>query len=387
MGEERRGWFANYTVGLIRLERRPLRVSSSKLTEALSLAGRAALTFWLTFVLAAAALSVFDFARGASSHDWGPSVQFVITMLWSTILGVVAALSHGVAVFILPGTYSAMDSTRRRASSAVTAIGVLLAASLVLPLLGIPGKAVQTPFILSWVTLPLGLSISFIAAVSLLPGTRAAVGVAPTSQVTRFRDALLLVASLTILVAGTWVFVRRQSALCDNSLVSRLPSPDGVHEAVVYSQDCGAPTDVSTHVTVLTAGAQVPSRWGSTAPSVTPPDTGSPVLVIDSNHGAAPARFPGEGPAVDATWVARDSLLVRFDSRARVLRQESTAGGVGIRYASVERGGPRQRKTPSLKDNGDRSKGDEVLCAGVHELSFNDRAPCGRVARGLSAIR
>jgi len=36
---------------------------------------------------------------------------------------------------------------------------------------------------------------------------------------------------------------------------------------------------------------------------------------------------------------------------------------------------------------GDRLKGSGVLCAGAHELSFNDAAPGGRVARSLSAIR
>src|SRR2546422_1714170 len=48
--------------------------------------------------------------------------------------------------------------------------------------------------------------------------------------------------------------------------------------------------------------------------------------------------------------------------------------------------------TPSVLPNmrlklpgGDRSKGTGVLCAGAHELSFNYTAPCGRVARSLSA--
>ena len=36
---------------------------------------------------------------------------------------------------------------------------------------------------------------------------------------------------------------------------------------------------------------------------------------------------------------------------------------------------------------GDRLKGTGVLCAGAHELSFNDTPPGGRVARSLSAIR
>ena len=36
---------------------------------------------------------------------------------------------------------------------------------------------------------------------------------------------------------------------------------------------------------------------------------------------------------------------------------------------------------------GDRSKGSGVLCPGGHELSSNDTARGGRVARSLSAIR
>ena len=36
---------------------------------------------------------------------------------------------------------------------------------------------------------------------------------------------------------------------------------------------------------------------------------------------------------------------------------------------------------------GDRLKGSRVLCADAHGLSFNITAPCGRVARSLSAIR
>ena len=45
---------------------------------------------------------------------------------------------------------------------------------------------------------------------------------------------------------------------------------------------------------------------------------------------------------------------------------------------------PSKRLKPA---GGDRSKGSGVLCAGAHELLFNYTAPCGRVARSLSAIR
>ncbi len=45
---------------------------------------------------------------------------------------------------------------------------------------------------------------------------------------------------------------------------------------------------------------------------VTPPDTLSPILVIEYNRSAAPERFPGEGPVVDATWLASGSVTHRL---------------------------------------------------------------------------
>ena len=48
----------------------------------------------------------------------------------------------------------------------------------------------------------------------------------------------------------------------------------------------------------------------------------------------------------------------------------------------------RARPNKRLKlAGGERFKGTGVLCAGAHELSFNNTAPGGRGARSLSAIR
>jgi len=51
---------------------------------------------------------------------------------------------------------------------------------------------------------------------------------------------------------------------------------------------------------------------------------------------------------------------------------------------TVEEARPNKRlKLPGR----DRSKGSGVLCPVGHELTFNINAPCGRVARSLSAVR
>ena len=67
--------------------------------------------------------------------------------------------------------------------------------------------------------------------------------------------------------------------------------------------------------------------------------------------------------------------------------------GTGLRVFPIEfryeRPGTRGlRPNKRLKlAGGDRSEGSGMLCAGAHELSFNNRCAGGRRARSLSAIR
>ena len=78
-----------------------------------------------------------------------------------------------------------------------------------------------------------------------------------------------------------------------------------------------------------------------------------------------------------ATVVPSDATLYAFSLMPSV--------GSG---AHMENLAPRQLPNKRLKlPGGNRFKGNGVLCASAHELSFNDRCACGRVARSLSAIR
>jgi len=76
--------------------------------------------------------------------------------------------------------------------------------------------------------------------------------------------------------------------------------------------------------------------------------------------------------------MARFGIIMCVNSRRRV--------------GTSKRGGPpvfvlRQPNKRLKLAGGDRLKGIGVLCAGAHELSFNDGCAGGRVARSLSAIR
>jgi len=59
---------------------------------------------------------------------------------------------------------------------------------------------------------------------------------------------------------------------------------------------------------------------------------------------------------------------------------------IEFRYETPGTRGLRPNKRLKLA-GGDRSKGSGMLCAGASELSFCNSAPCGRVARSLSAVR
>ena len=96
---------------------------------------------------------------------------------------------------------------------------------------------------------------------------------------------------------------------CGNDEVVRVPSSDGRLEAVIFRRDCGATTDFSTQISILTKGASLPNA-------------GVNIFVADSNHGTAPVARWG-GPSVDVSWSMNRRLTVIIDPAARILRNES----------------------------------------------------------------
>jgi len=106
---------------------------------------------------------------------------------------------------------------------------------------------------------------------------------------------------------------------CKNEILQDIPSPGGRRHAVVFQRDCGATTDFSTQLSVLTKDR-------------TATDGGN-VFVVDSDHGKAPAG-PGGGPNVTVQWLDKRTLEVRYDSRARILSQELRHDDTDVRYVA-----------------------------------------------------
>ncbi|SRR5712691_510434 len=159
-------------LAVARLERRPLGTSSSDVGPGLILALGAAVMFWFTFMVGAAAVNAYDISVGGSSHDWGPAATFAIAMISSAFLGGVAGLSHGVAVFLLRHSFAVMIVSHRVVCSALLALAVLVT-WFVWSLLSSAEQAFRSsPFLLIFAGLPFVLSILSVTVVSRLPGTR-----------------------------------------------------------------------------------------------------------------------------------------------------------------------------------------------------------------------
>ena len=110
------------------------------------------------------------------------------------------------------------------------------------------------------------------------------------------------------------------SDICDNTVISRTPSPDGKHDAVLFQRDCGATTGFSTQISLTSIGDAVVK--------------GGNIFVADADHGTARAGDWG-GPWAEAEWLSSDRLLIRHAAKSRIFENRQTLKGISIAYHSV----------------------------------------------------
>ncbi|MFN8663502.1 MAG: hypothetical protein U0075_16545 [Thermomicrobiales bacterium] len=123
---------------------------------------------------------------------------------------------------------------------------------------------------------------------------------------------------LLVLITGGLIWFAANSllaGLCGSTEITRLTSPNGHHDAVLFEHNCGATTDFATHVSVLPAGAPLGNDAG--------------------NAFAAEADDPGPrarwgGPSVDVAWAGDDVLAIRYGTEAGVLHHSPVVEGVAI---------------------------------------------------------
>jgi hypothetical protein len=140
----------------------------------------------------------------------------------------------------------------------------------------------------------------------------------------RPRRLFFTAALFTLCIVGSgWYGAKRfeesGNGLCRNDVVESLPSPDGRFKVVIFVRNCGATTDYSTHVLILSSQEQV-----------THADTGN-VFVADSNHGGVGTSFVG-ALDVRARWSNSNSLVISHPQGSRIYLKEGSFKHIGITY-------------------------------------------------------
>jgi hypothetical protein len=116
------------------------------------------------------------------------------------------------------------------------------------------------------------------------------------------------------------VLIGACSDSCANTIVSRLPSPDGQREAVLFQRDCGATSGFSTQISILSRRQQLSGSGNA--------------FSADDDHGASQAGSWG-GSWAALRWLSSDRLLVRYAAKSRLFKQDENVSGVQIAYQSV----------------------------------------------------
>jgi len=110
------------------------------------------------------------------------------------------------------------------------------------------------------------------------------------------------------------------TADCKDTVVERLLSPDGKHEAVLFQRDCGATTGFTTQISVVEPGEKV-SGGGNT-------------FVADDDHGKARVGA-WEGPWAEINWLSANRVQISYARRSRIFEQSESVGPVEIVYLPI----------------------------------------------------
>jgi len=124
-----------------------------------------------------------------------------------------------------------------------------------------------------------------------------------------------------VMLAAAALWLLMPAELCGNSVVSEQVSPDGKRKLVVFSRDCGATTDFSTHASLLDVSDALPNEAGN-------------VFAADRDHGSAPAGAGG-GPRVNARWLGNNRLVLVHHAGVRVFNAMRSLDGIEIEYDSL----------------------------------------------------
>lgn len=104
---------------------------------------------------------------------------------------------------------------------------------------------------------------------------------------------------------------------CQNGVISRVKSPDGAKEAIVFQRSCER-TGFTTQLSVVPAGSpflEQPTTWAATQ---------------GGNAAVSQGTFSELG--ISVRWAASNRLVVYRPAGSRAFKAEQTVDGVALEY-------------------------------------------------------
>jgi hypothetical protein len=134
---------------------------------------------------------------------------------------------------------------------------------------------------------------------------------------------LLGIVIVVVLLGGYlfYEFYKFSEGMCENQILSEIPSPDRIFKAVIFERGCGATTDFSTQISLLPLSKSLP-------------DDGGNIFAADTNHGKTPRASWG-GPEVKVHWESPHKLVVERHIMARIFKAEKQIDGVVVEYKDL----------------------------------------------------
>lgn len=135
----------------------------------------------------------------------------------------------------------------------------------------------------------------------------------------RFAAMLGLLALLSL---AFWLVINNLSPPCTNLEIETAISPDGRLKAVAFARDCGASTDYSTQISLLSSDDKLENEAGN-------------LFIADRDHGRVEAG-PGGGPTANIRWLSDREVQISYPRFARTFKTTAELRNIRVSYLPLD---------------------------------------------------
>ena len=130
----------------------------------------------------------------------------------------------------------------------------------------------------------------------------------------------IIIVILAFLI-GIIYLVFQPSEMCGNHLIESKFSPNKQFKVIIFSRDCGATTGYSTQISIVNYDEKLEKN-----------ENGN-IFIADYNHGEA--KMNGEIINVNTKWLNDKTLIIEYDEKARIFKNEDSEDGINILYKKI----------------------------------------------------